>query len=57
VGEELKDLTNIQFNFMPTILDNNVPKYTYRLQEGITVDRQGMMIIENEGIIDLINPK
>jgi DNA mismatch repair ATPase MutS len=56
VGEELQDLKNVQFNFMPTILENNVPKYTYRLQEGITVDRQGMMIIENEGIIDLINP-
>ena len=56
VGEELKDLPNVQFNFMPTLLENNVPRYTYHLQEGITVDRQGMMIIENEGIIDLINP-
>ena len=56
VAQELKDLTNVQFNFMPTILENNIPRYTYHLQEGITVDRQGMMIIENEGIIDLINP-
>lgn len=56
VGEELKDLPNIRFSFMPTVLEKNVPRYTYRLQEGITVDRQGMMIIENEGIIDLINP-
>jgi hypothetical protein len=40
---------------MPTILKNNVPGYTYRLQQGITEDRQGMLIIENEGIIDLIN--
>lgn len=56
VAQELKDLTNVQFNFMPTILENNIPRYTYHLQEGITVDRQGMMIIENEGIIDMINP-
>jgi DNA mismatch repair ATPase MutS len=55
VGEALKDLTNVQFRFMPTILEGNVPRYTYTLQEGITEDRQGMMIIENEGIISLIN--
>jgi DNA mismatch repair protein MutS len=57
VGEALKGLPNVQFRFMPTILEGNVPKYTYTLQEGITEDRQGMMIIENEGIIDLINKR
>ncbi|RXK86568.1 MutS-related protein [Filimonas effusa] len=55
VGTELKDQPNVQFRFMPTVLEGNVPRYTYTLQEGITEDRQGMMIIENEGIIDLIN--
>lgn len=55
VGEALKDLPNVQFRFMPTVLEGNVPRYTYSLQEGITEDRQGMMIIENEGIIALIN--
>lgn len=55
VGEALKNLPNVQFRFMPTILEGNVPRYTYTLQEGITEDRQGMMIIENEGIIALIN--
>lgn len=57
VGEALEDLPNVQFRFMPTVLEGNVPRYTYRLQEGITEDRQGMMIIENEGIIALINKK
>ncbi|HWV65544.1 MutS-related protein [Chitinophaga sp.] len=55
VGEALKDLPNVQFRYMPTVLEGNVPRYTYTLQEGITEDRQGMMIIENEGIIALIN--
>ncbi|RZS76112.1 MutS-related protein [Pseudobacter ginsenosidimutans] len=54
VGEQLKNRNNIQFNYMPTILDGNVPRYTYRLKEGITEDRQGMMIIRNEGIIEMI---
>ncbi|QEC42107.1 hypothetical protein FSB84_10560 [Pseudobacter ginsenosidimutans] len=54
VGEQLKSRNNVQFNFMPTVLDGNVPRYPYRLKEGITEDRQGMMIIRNEGIIELI---
>ncbi len=54
VGEALQGKENIQFNYMPTILEGTVPRYTYRLQHGITEDRQGMMIIRNEGILELI---
>jgi hypothetical protein len=31
-----------------------VPRYTYRLTEGITEDRQGMIIIENERILEML---
>ncbi|HVK48857.1 MAG TPA: hypothetical protein VM488_13450 [Pseudobacter sp.] len=55
VGEALKDTPNIQFVFMPTIMEGSRPRYTYRLQQGITEDRQGMMIIRNEGILEMIN--
>lgn len=54
VGEALKGTSNIQFNFMPTLLENGVPRYTYKLEKGITEDRQGMMIIRNEGILEMI---
>jgi DNA mismatch repair ATPase MutS len=54
VGAALESRKNIQFNFMPTVLEGSVPRYTYRLQQGITEDRQGMMIIRNEGILELI---
>ncbi|WP_127124960.1 MutS-related protein [Pseudoflavitalea rhizosphaerae] len=54
VGEALKATPNIQFRFMPTIMDGVKPRYTYKLEEGITEDRQGMMIIRNEGILALI---
>ena len=30
-------------------------RYTYKLQAGITEDRQGIMIIRNEGILELIS--
>lgn len=55
VGEALKDLSNIQFRYLPTVMEGSRPRYTYRLEEGITEDRQGMMIIRNEGILELMN--
>ncbi|HVK47615.1 MAG TPA: hypothetical protein VM488_07230 [Pseudobacter sp.] len=54
VGEALKGRNNIQFTYMPTVLEGSVPRYTYRLEQGITEDRQGMMIIRNEGILEMM---
>jgi len=54
VGEALKGYNNIQFAYLPTVMDGSRPRYTYRLEEGITEDRQGMMIIRNEGILELM---
>ena len=54
VGEALKGQSNIHFVYMPTVMDGSRPRYTYQLQEGITEDRQGMMIIRNEGILESI---
>jgi DNA mismatch repair ATPase MutS len=54
-GEVLKGRRdNLRFAYLPTILENGRPRYPYILQEGIAADRVGMMIIENEGIIDII---
>jgi len=54
VGEALRNIENIQFVYMPTIMEGPHPRYTYRLRQGITEDRQGMMIIRNEGILELL---
>lgn len=55
-GEKLKSLCgNILFVYLPTVMEGDRPKYTYRLQEGITADRHGMVIIRNEGILDILN--
>lgn len=55
VGEALKkNYSNFSFVYLPTIMEGQKPRYTYQLTEGITQDRQGMIIIENEGILDLI---
>ena len=55
VGDVLKKQhSNISFQYLPTTMDGNKPVYTYRLASGITDDRHGMIIINNEGIVDLL---
>lgn len=55
VGEVLgQQAGGVQFAFLPTVMDGTVPRYTYRLTGGITNDRHGMMIIRNEGILEMM---
>jgi len=54
-GEVLKQAhDNIRFLYLPTKMDGHRPVYTYTLEEGITNDRHGMIIIQNEGILDIL---
>ncbi|MDR0544703.1 MAG: hypothetical protein LBG30_05090 [Odoribacteraceae bacterium] len=45
---------NIHFVYFPTVMDGNIPRYTYTLADGVTGDRHGMMIINNEKVIEII---
>ena len=54
VAEQLKNLENINFGYFKTIIDGKKPIYNYRLQNGVTNERLGMLIIENEKIIEII---
>ncbi|MFD2874228.1 hypothetical protein ACFS5N_17230 [Mucilaginibacter ximonensis] len=54
-GESLKETNKrINFVFLPTIANGNEPIYTYQLQQGITADRHGMLIVNNEGILNIL---
>ena len=56
VGEALREkCENVQFEYLPTIMEGDEPKYTYTLREGISDDRHGMMIIEREGVLKMIS--
>jgi DNA mismatch repair ATPase MutS len=52
-----KKCKNMIFRYLPTRMENGKPVYTYTLTEGITDDRHGMIIINNEGVIELIKDK
>ncbi|PUZ25789.1 DNA mismatch repair protein [Chitinophaga parva] len=54
-GEVLRaECGNVRFVFLPTRMDGHRPVYTYTLAPGITDDRHGMIIINNEGILDIL---
>ncbi|AXY73109.1 DNA mismatch repair protein [Paraflavitalea soli] len=57
-GEVLKkQFDNINFVYFPTVMNGHIPGYTYQLTSGITNDRHGMMIINNERIIEIIKSR
>ncbi len=54
-GDVLKErCSGISFKYLPTYMKGAVPQYTYTLETGITADRHGMVIINNEGILDIL---
>jgi DNA mismatch repair ATPase MutS len=57
-GDVLKErCSNINFCYLPTRMNKNTPIYTYTLEQGITADRHGMIIINNEGILEIIKSR
>ena len=57
-GEVLRErCQNINFVYLPTEMDRHKPVYTYKLKAGITADRHGMVIINNEGILEMIRSR
>lgn len=53
-GEDLQKQPSIGFRYLPTRMNGHQPEYTYTLEEGITDDRHGMIIIRNEGILETL---
>ncbi|MGO4294018.1 MutS-related protein [Chitinophaga sp. RAB17] len=57
-GEVLREkCDNINFVYLPTLMEGNKPVYTHKLASGVTSDRHGMVIIKNEGILDILARK
>ncbi len=55
-GQTLKKSNDrLFFKYLPTVMKGTVPTYPYKLEDGITDDRHGMIIIKNEKILDIIS--
>lgn len=54
-GETLqKSNEKLFFRYLPTVMKGTLPTYPYKLEDGITDDRHGMIIIQNEKILEII---
>lgn len=55
VAEDLNQNKNIDFNFLETKMINGKPSFSHKLKAGITAERMGFWIIQNEGILDILD--
>ncbi len=55
-GETLRErgTAGIEYRYLPSVIEGNTPRYSYRLTEGIATGRYGMTIIQNEHILDIL---
>ncbi len=53
-AHDLSKIDNINFVYLPTVMNGKIPTYTYKLEPGVTEDRHGMMIVQNERIVEII---
>ncbi|HEX5555935.1 MAG TPA: DNA mismatch repair protein MutS [Chitinophagaceae bacterium] len=54
IAEGLRKHPNISFKYFETFVDNEVPRYSYQLKEGISNDRLGFLILKREKVLDLL---
>jgi DNA mismatch repair protein MutS len=55
VAEALSTNPNINFSFLKTTMIDGKPSFSHHLFPGITADRMGTWIVQNEGIIELLS--
>ena len=54
IGYNLQEQKNILFRYFETSVDNGQLSFSYQLKEGISNDRLGYLIMEREGIVQLL---
>ncbi len=54
IGEGLKQFSNIRFNYFETHVDDGQLVFSYQLQEGISNDRLGYLILKREGVVAML---
>ncbi|MBL1411208.1 MutS-related protein [Sphingobacterium faecale] len=53
-ADALREEGTIGFQFLPTKMEGHHPVYTYTLEDGVSDDRHGMLIIQNEQILSIL---
>ena len=54
VADELKAFSCIDFKYFEIAIENDIPRYTYKLKEGVTNERLGLYILKKEKVLETI---
>lgn len=54
VADNIPNKDNILFKFFDVNIMGSTPVYTYKLQDGVSHERLGMLIVKNEKILELL---
>jgi len=54
IGEELRQFSNISFEYFETTVNGDQLQFSYQLKEGISNDRLGYLILKKEKVVDLL---
>jgi DNA mismatch repair protein MutS len=54
IGEELKEFPNISFKYFETTVIGDQLEFSYQLQNGISNDRLGYLILRKEKVVELL---
>jgi DNA mismatch repair ATPase MutS len=54
ISDGLKGFENIQFSYFETAVKEKELIFHYQLKEGVSQDRLGYLILEREGVVDLL---
>ncbi len=54
IGEDLKKYTNIDFKYFETDVSDGQLVFNYNLKDGISNDRIGYLILQREGVVDML---
>lgn len=55
VVERLKNHKNIEFKYFDSALKDGEPVYDYKLKNGVSHEKLGMHIVQNEKIVEILN--
>lgn len=55
IANELHDYDNISFRYFETNVVGDQLEFSYTLKEGVSSDRLGYLILNREGVVDLLN--
>jgi DNA mismatch repair protein MutS len=55
ISDQIKQNKNIQCSYFETTVQSHSLSFSYQLKQGVSQDRIGYLILEREGVVDLLD--